>query len=65
MARIGADHEHLALPLDHFAVFTDAFNAGPNFHRPPASNLYTTSLEETNFLAVGMITSKGKRRHGV
>jgi hypothetical protein len=60
MAGVGADYEHLALSLDHFAVFTNAFNAGPNFHRPPASNPYAVTKVETDFLSVESNSSKGK-----
>jgi hypothetical protein len=54
MTRIGADHNHAAMPPDDLAVFANPLDAGPDFHG------FAISLKRSLFSETASLAKPGK-----
>jgi hypothetical protein len=61
VARILANDDQPAAPLDDLAFFTDSFNARSHLHRPTPGLTSPLHMGETIFLALAWDYGKGEK----
>ena len=58
VARVGADHEQLAVAADQLAVLADPLDARSNLHRPPRGQSLTLKISQTTIVAIRVIATR-------